>query len=395
MDRFMRAIGLPGKSFVPMILGFGCTVSAVMSARTLETPRERIMTVMMVPFMSCGARLPVYALFAAAFFPTGGQNIVFALYLLGIGFAVLTGMVLKGTVLRGETSPFVMELPPYHIPSFRAVMLRTWDRLRSFIVDAGRTIVIIVAILSVLSSIGTDGSFGNENSDRSVLAAMGKALTPVVEPIGIRPDNWPATVGLISGIFAKEAVVGTLSSLYAKVGSVDGSKAGSAASQFDLWNGIARAFLSVRDNLAGIAGSLTDPLGLGIADTKNTSEAASRQGVSAGLFGAMQHRFDGKIGAFAYLLIILLYMPCVAAISAINREVGLRWTLFAAAWTTGLGYGSAVAVYQAGTFARHAGSSIAWLAGIALMFSITLLFMRNYARSGGLAHGAPGSEAAE
>ena len=119
MDRLMRSVGLPGKSFIPLIVGFGCNVPAIMATRTLENRRDRIMTVMMAPFMSCGARLPVYALFAAAFFPTGGQNLVFALYLIGIGFAVMTGLVLKNTLLKGETAPFVMELPPYHLPTLQ------------------------------------------------------------------------------------------------------------------------------------------------------------------------------------------------------------------------------------------------------------------------------------
>ncbi len=138
MDRFMRTVGLPGKSFVPLIVGFGCNVPAIMATRTLEHRRDRIMTVMMAPFMSCGARLPVYALFAAAFFPVGGQNVVFALYLIGIGFAIMTGLVLKNTVLHGETAPFVMELPPYRLPTLKGLLLRTWDRLKSF-VRAGRT----------------------------------------------------------------------------------------------------------------------------------------------------------------------------------------------------------------------------------------------------------------
>jgi ferrous iron transport protein B len=119
MARFMRFVGLPGKSFVPMLVGFGCNVPAIMATRTLENPRDRLMTIIMNPFMSCGARLPVYALFAAAFFPLGGQNVVFGLYLIGIAMAVFTGLVLKNTLFKGEASPFIMELPPYHLPTRR------------------------------------------------------------------------------------------------------------------------------------------------------------------------------------------------------------------------------------------------------------------------------------
>ncbi len=184
MDRFMRTVGLPGKSFVPLIVGFGCNVPAIMAARTLENQRDRTMTIVMAPFMSCGARLPVYALFAAAFFPIGGQNLVFGLYLLGIAAAVLTGLALKRTLLQGETSPFIMELPPYHLPAIGNVLIRTWDRLKGFVVRAGRVIVGVVVVIAFLNSWGSDGSFGNQDSDTSVLASIGKTMVPVFAPDG-------------------------------------------------------------------------------------------------------------------------------------------------------------------------------------------------------------------
>ena len=149
MDRLMRFIGLPGKSFIPLLVGFGCNVPAIMATRTLENQRDRILTVAMNPFMSCGARLPVYVLFAAAFFPIGRQNVVFGLYLLGILFAILTGLVLKSTLLKGQVSPFVMELPPYHLPTLRSVVLRAWDRLKTFMFRAGKTIIAMVVVLSL------------------------------------------------------------------------------------------------------------------------------------------------------------------------------------------------------------------------------------------------------
>ncbi len=220
VDRAMCSIGLPGKSFVPMLLGFGCTVPAIMATRTLDSRRDRIVTSMMSPpFMSCGARLPVYALFAAAFFSSGGQNLVFLLYIIGILFAIFTGLVLKNTIFGGKALPFVMELPPYHMPNMGSALIRTWDRLKQFCLEAGQVIVIVVFCLSLLNSISPpDGSFGHEDSEHSVLAEIGKSLTPVVEPMGgISRENWPATVGLFTGIFAKEAVVGTLNSLYSQI----------------------------------------------------------------------------------------------------------------------------------------------------------------------------------
>jgi len=189
MDRFMRFVGLPGKSFVPMLVGFGCNIPAIMATRTLENRRDRILTILMNPFMSCGARLPVYALFAAAFFPRAGQNVVFLLYLIGMGMAVVTGLIMKHTLLKGEVSPFVMELPTYHLPTFKGVMLRTWERLKSFILRAGKVIVVMVMVLSLMNSIGTDGSIGNEDSENSILSSVSQSVTPVLAPMGISQEN--------------------------------------------------------------------------------------------------------------------------------------------------------------------------------------------------------------
>ncbi|MBN2906599.1 MAG: Fe(2+) transporter permease subunit FeoB [Rhodobacteraceae bacterium] len=373
MDRSMRAIGLPGKSFIPMILGFGCTVPAVMAARTLDNRRDRIMTVMMAPFMSCGARLPVYALFAAAFFPAGGQNIVFLLYVIGIAAAVLTGLVLKSTLLRGQTSPLIMELPPYHIPTLKSVLHTTWDRLKAFLFKAGKMIVAVVVLLGFLNSIGTDGSFNNQDTEKSALASIGRTITPVFEPMGIHEDNWPATVGLFTGIFAKEAVVGTLNALYGQMvedGDAD------AQDEFSVMAGIGAALASIPANLSDAVASIADPLGLNIGDVANAESAAAQQGVKADVFGAMAARFDGSAGALAYMLAILLYMPCVAATSAIWRETGAKWTFFAVGWTTGLAYGAAVITYQASRLSTQPVAAMSWIAGILSLFTVALVAMR-------------------
>lgn len=366
MDRFMRTIGLPGKSFVPLIVGFGCNVPAIMAARTLENQRDRTMTVVMAPFMSCGARLPVYALFAAAFFPIGGQNMVFGLYLVGIGAAVLTGLVLKRTLLQGETSPFIMELPPYHLPAIGNVLIRTWDRLKGFVLRAGRVIVGVVVIIAFLNSWGSDGSFGNQDSDKSVLASIGRTMVPVFQPMGIDEENWPATVGIFTGLLAKEAVVGTLDALYGglAVGAAGGEAPQAAEAGFSVWNGIAAAFATIPANLAEVAARITDPLGLDIGDVASPQAAAAEQEVAAGTFTAMASRFDGAAGAFAYLLLVLLYMPCVAATAAVYRETNLRWTLFVCGWTTLVGYSAAVLFYQAATFGRDPAASSLWILGM-------------------------------
>jgi len=366
MDRFMRTIGLPGKSFVPLIVGFGCNVPAIMAARTLENQRDRTMTIVMAPFMSCGARLPVYALFAAAFFPIGGQNLVFGLYLLGIAAAVLTGLALKRTLLQGETSPFIMELPPYHLPAIGNVLIRTWDRLKGFVVRAGRVIVGVVVVIAFLNSWGSDGSFGNQDSDKSVLASIGKTMVPVFAPMGITEENWPATVGIFTGLLAKEAVVGTLDALYGGLAAGEGADpaAGEAEAAFSLWGGVGQAFATIPANLAEVAERITDPLGLDIGDVASPEAAAADQEVTAGTFTAMAARFEGAAGAFAYLLLVLLYMPCVAATAAVYRETNLRWTLFVCGWTTLVGYSAAVLFYQGATFSRDPASSALWIVGM-------------------------------
>ena len=372
MDRFMRMIGLPGKSFVPMIVGFGCNVPAIMATRTLENKRDRILTNLMNPFMSCGARLPVYALFAAAFFPVGGQNLVFALYLLGIAVAVLTGLIMRHTLFIGESAPFIMELPAYHLPTFRGVFIRTWDRLKSFLINAGKVIIPMVLVLNFLNALGTDGSFGQENSDKSVLSEIGRGLTPLFKPMGIEKENWPATVGIFTGILAKEAVVGTLDALYSKLlkGAVIDEEI-----KFNLKEALLAASLTVPANLSVIADNLLDPLGLNIGTVSDMASAASEQKVKADTFSAMQHSFDGKVGAFAYLLFILLYAPCVAATAAIYRETNIGWTIFVVFWTTGIAYMTATIFYQAMTYSQHPYYSLVWISGLGCVFILVLILL--------------------
>lgn len=370
MDRFMRFIGLPGKSFVPMIVGFGCNVPAIMATRTLDNRRDRILTNLMNPFMSCGARLPVYALFAAAFFPTGGQNIVFGLYLFGIVIAVLTGLIMRHTLFKGNSAPFIMELPNYHLPRLYSVLLRTWDRLKTFIVNAGKVIVPMVLVLNFLNALGTDGSFGRENSSQSVLSEIGRSLTPAFTPMGITPENWPATVGIFTGILAKEAVVGTLDALYSQM-ETDAQAA--EIKTFNLWQSVQQAFLTVPDNLSAIADNVLDPLGLNIGDVSDLNTAAEKQAVKTDTYAAMRYSFDGKAGAFAYLLFILLYAPCITATAAIQRETSTGWAVFVLGWTTGLAYITATLFYQIATYARHPLDSLLWIIGLIALFLLVLL----------------------
>lgn len=388
MDRFMRWLGLPGKSFVPLIVGFGCNVPAIMATRTLEHRKDRLLTIAMAPFMSCGARLPVYVLFAAAFFPTQGQNVVFGLYLVGIVLAVLTGLVLRNTLFKGEASPFIMELPSYHVPSLKGIFIHTWHRLKGFVVNAGQLIVPMVLVLNVLSSTGTDGSFGNDNTDRSVLSSIGRTIAPAFSPLGLNEDNWPAAVGIFTGILAKEALVGTLDATYSALAESEAKAAAEASGQslpqdapFVLSAALSEAVATIPVNLVDALGAWADPLGLASVDASDTHAVANDQQVSTGTFGAMVTRFDGTSGAMAYLLFILLYMPCTAAIAAVYQESGWRWTVFVGWWTTGLAYGVATLYYQLSTYSLHPQSSLVWLGAIVGIYVSVWLFLRRVGRT--------------
>ena len=304
MDKLMRGFNLPGTAFVPMIVAFGCTVPAVMGTRILSSKRDRLVTLMMTPFMSCGARLPVYALFAAAFFPENGGNIVFMLYLTGIVIAVCSGLIMKSTVLKGKPVPLILEMPPYHLPTLKNILLRTWDRLKGFIIRAGTVIIPLVVVLNVLNTVDFHGRYIPDTPENSVLSSIGKAVVPVFKPLGITQENWPAAVGLMSGVMAKEAVIGSLDALY---------------------------------------GTLS-----------NATDAATR----------LTEFFDGKIGAFAYLLFVLTYMPCLAAMGAVFKEFGWKWVGFTALWTTGQAFALSTLFYQSATINRHPETSLCMIAAV-------------------------------
>ena len=391
VDRLMARVGLPGNAFVPLIVGFGCNVPAVMATRSLGRESDRLLAIAMAPFMSCGARLTVYALFAAAMFPQNGQNIVFGLYLLGIVMAVLTGWLFRKQIFAAETTPSLQEMPAYHLPVLRNILLITWFRLKVFVFRAGKTIVLVVVVLSFLNSIGTNGSFGHEDSDQSLLAEIGKSITPVFAPIGLTQDNWPATVGLFTGLFAKEAVVGTLDALYSSGAARNtravqnpvqnpaqnispGDAQGGAGSDGqaphappDILAAWQRALVSVRDNLVSLAGRPGDPLGLRLDASDSLAGDAEQQGVATVTLTSMASKFGTPFAAFCYLVFVLLYAPCVAVLGATAREAGVKWMLLTFVWTTGLAYVTSSCIYQIGTFTSHPGSSLLWLLGCALV----------------------------
>jgi len=352
MDRYMHAIGLPGKAFIPMLVGFGCTVPAILSTRTLENKRDRVLTILMNPFMSCGARLPVYAFFTAIFFVNIANVVVFGLYLTGIVLAVASGLVFQKTILRSQPTDFVMELPPYHVPTWNGVFMHTWHRLKDFILRAGHTILLVIIVMSFLNAIKTDGKFELHPSSNSVLSEVGKVITPVFHPMGISNDNWPATVGLITGVFNKESVIGTLQALYPYTPETPDS----SITMKDKWIGAFRAFPE---------------------DFHQIWKHHEKAVVSQPLQESVRSHFPDANTAFAYLLFILLYSPCVASLAAMKKEIGTRWTIFSFSYMTVLAWIISTLFYQVTHFFMNPANSVIWISFCCLLLiSVYFLFRR-------------------
>lgn len=368
MDRLMQSLGLPGKSFVPLIVGFGCNVPSVMGARTLDAPRERLMTIMMAPFMSCGARLAIFAVFAAAFFGQGGALVVFSLYVLGIVIAILTGLMLKYTIMRGEASPFVMELPVYHVPHIKSLIIQTWQRLKGFVLRAGKVIVIVSIFLSALNSFSFSGKIVDNIND-SALASVSRAITPVFKPIGVHDDNWQATVGLFTGAMAKEVVVGTLNTLYTAENIQNeefnpqefslGEELLAAADE--TWQGLKDTFsLSV----------LANPI-----------EASKGDGnMETGAMGVMSSKFGSAAAAYSYLIFVLLYVPCISVMGAIARESSRGWMTFSILWGLNIAYSLSTLYYQAVSFSQHPRYSLVCILAV-ILFNVVVIGLLRRARS--------------
>lgn len=323
-DRFMRFLGLPGKAFVPMIVGFGCNVPAIVGTRTLDSKRERLLTILMSPFMSCSARLAIYAVFASTFFPENGQNIVFALYLIGIVMAIGTGFFLRHSLLRGTMSPLCLEMPCYRLPSLKPLMSHVGRKLKAFILRALRLIVPVCVLLGAVSMLSFKGALLHESSQsQSLLSFFGQSVAPFFSPMGISESNWPAVVSLFTGLLAKEVVIGTLSSLYTE-----------ASHGFQMF-GTMNAY--------------------------------------------MLNQFDGQAGAFSYLLLILLYIPCISSMAVIREEAGSKWMWFSAIWSCLVAYSTAVIFYQMARFYQHPLESLFW---IGLMLFLTGSFILGVRISG-------------
>lgn len=281
MDRFMHLLGLHGKSFIPMIIGFGCNVPAIMATRTLESRKDRILTVLVNPLMSCSARLPIYILFAGVFFSRHRGLVVFSLYLLGMVLAVLAARLFKWLFFKSESAPLIMEMPPYHLPTLRSILVHMWERARLFVRKAGTIIVLASVVIWLLASLPWGVEYASE---ASVIGRLGSLLAPLLRPAGF--GYWWVAVSLAAGIVAKEVVIGTMGAIHG-VGP---------------------------DGLAAVLRQSFTPL-----------------------------------SAYAFMVMSLVYIPCVATIAAIRRETNWKWALLSVGYPLALGWLLAVVIFQVGS----------------------------------------------
>lgn len=284
MDRPLRKIGLSGRAFVPMLMGFGCTVPAVLGTRTLENRKDKQLVILITPFLSCSAKMPVYALFAATFFPAHRPLVIFSIYLMGILMAALTALLFKNTILKGEPAPFVMEMPPYRMPTVKSLWLHVWERLKDFFVRAGTLILGATLIIWFLQSFDVRFSLTGSPED-SILAEIGSVIAPVFTLCGF--GDWRASVSLLSGLVAKESVVSTMAVLFSGTGMT-----------------LSEVFR--------------------------------------------------PLSAYSFLVFVLLYTPCVAALSAIRREMGsAKWTAITIFYQLTAAWFVSAFVFQIGTLCGH------------------------------------------
>lgn len=288
MDKIMHKMGLHGKSFIPLIMGFGCNVPAIMASRIIESRKSRLVTMLITPFISCSARLPIYLVMIGALFPHNASLVLFSIYTIGILLAVLMARVLSLFIVKGDDTPFVMELPPYRMPTAKSVFRHTWEKGAQYLKKMGGIIMIASIIIWFLGYYPNHSAYDTpaEQQENSYIGQIGKAIEPAIEPLGF---NWKMGIGILSGVGAKELVVSTLGVLYTNESDVD---------NVDLSNRI--------------------PI--------------------------------TPLVAFGYMLFILIYFPCIATIAAIKQESGSwKWAAFAAFYTTALAWIISFAVYQIGS----------------------------------------------
>ncbi len=332
MDRAMHSMGLHGKSFIPMLLGFGCNVPAIYATRTLENPKDKALTALLIPLMSCGARLPVYVLFTGVFFANSAGTVLWSLYVLGIALAVVMGIIFKRTLFKGESPMFIMELPPYRMPAFKSLMIHTWEKGKHFLIKAGTYILAVSVLVWFLLNL----PWGVEHKKDSCLGRTGQIIAPVFKPLGF--GNWEAASSLITGIIAKEIVVGTMGEIYVQNTEEEEQNAGENPSFTDNLKEIGTSFVQAAgDSLRNVFSTF------GIASI--TTEEDEEQ---TGLKSVVQNAFT-PLSAYAFMVFVLLYMPCVVVAIAMRQEFGTwKWFGIAFAYQMALAWVVAFVIYQGG-----------------------------------------------
>jgi len=304
MDKLMHKMGLHGQSFIPLIMGFGCNVPAIMVTRTLKDRNDRLLTMLINPFMSCSARLPVYLLITGAIFPKHAGSVIFMVYITGIVLAVLVSLIFKKFIFKNKEAPFVMELPPYRRPTLRVILRHMWEKAQQYLKKMGGIILLAVIIIWALEYFpGGSKMSQTERLQHSYIGKIGKTIEPVIEPLGF---DWRMGVSLITGAAAKEVVVSTMGVLFAAPSANENNP---------------------RTNL--------------------TSQLQNASYESGRLKG--KKVFSPLVG-FSYILFILIYMPCIAVIATVKRESGhWKWALFLMLYTTALAWSLSFIVYQLGS----------------------------------------------
>ncbi len=338
MDRAMNSFGLHGKAFIPMLLGFGCNVPAVYATRVLENRRDRILTSILIPLMSCGARLPVYTILIGAMFTKHAGTVLWSLYTIGIIIAVLMGIVFKKTLFRdGELQTFIMELPPYRMPSFKNIMIHTWEKGKHFLTKAGTYIFAVSIIVWFMLSL----PWGIENKKDSYLGMIGNTIAPVLQPIGF--GNWEAASALVTGIIAKEIVVGTMGEIYITDKEEE---------QTDM-----RGF-SISESLNVIGSSFMVSAKEGVINLFTTmgiksisaNELAAIDNIDQRSFRTILQNTFTPLRAYAFMVFVLLYSPCIVTAIAIKNEFGTwKWVGFTFCYEFVIAWVAAFIIYQGGS----------------------------------------------
>lgn len=322
MDRVMHRIGLHGKSFIPLIMGFGCNVPAIMASRTIESRSSRLITILITPFMSCSARIPIYLLLTGTFFAANAGSVMLGLYVLGIVLAVVTARLMRRFLFPVDETPFVMELPPYRLPTWKTTLTHMWDKCAQYLKKMGGMILIASVIVWFLSYYPrTDATAGTETHyANSYLGRLGKGCEPVFSPLGF---NWKASVALLSGLPAKEIVVSTLGVLYSE-GAVT---------------------TPAEEEIIGGADGTTEIV-VAESAAKEPSEPAGDEETASLSQRLLASGDFSTASALAFLVFILLYVPCIATVVAIGSEAGWKWAAASVVYNTAMAWLVAWIVYR-------------------------------------------------